>query len=85
MCRSIKVLRVPGQATTSAQVHAAALQFVLGHPAVKSVIPGASGPGQVRANLRLLEAVIPSSLWSDLKTEGLLRPDAPVPVASPWV
>jgi hypothetical protein len=28
MCRSIKVLRVPGQATTSAEVRAAALQFV---------------------------------------------------------
>ena len=28
MCRSIKVLRVPGQPATSAEVHAAALQFV---------------------------------------------------------
>ena len=28
MCRSIKVLRVPGQVTTLDEVHAAALQFV---------------------------------------------------------
>ena len=28
MCRSIKVLRVPGQPATSEEVHAAALQFV---------------------------------------------------------
>lgn len=28
MCRSIKVLRVPGQSATSEEVHAAALQFV---------------------------------------------------------
>lgn len=54
----------------------AALQFVLGHPVVKSVIPGANSPDQVRANVALLNAHIPASLWSDLKTEGLLREDA---------
>ena len=57
----------------------AALQFVLGHPAVKTVIPGANTPEQVVANRRLLEVQIPAGLWSDLKAEGLLRPDAPVP------
>jgi D-threo-aldose 1-dehydrogenase len=57
----------------------AALQFVLGHPAVKTVIPGANSPEQVRANMRLLHARIPPALWADLKSEGLLRADAPVP------
>jgi D-threo-aldose 1-dehydrogenase len=57
----------------------AALQFVLGHPAVKTVIPGANSPDQVKANMRLLNARIPPTLWADLKSEGLLRPDAPVP------
>lgn len=57
----------------------AALQFVLGHPAVKTVIPGANASDQVTANLRLLDANIPAALWSDLKTEKLLRTDAPVP------
>jgi D-threo-aldose 1-dehydrogenase len=57
----------------------AALQFVLAHPAVTTVIPGANSPDQVKANAALLTAHIPPSLWSDLKSEGLLREDAPVP------
>ena len=57
----------------------AALQFVLGHPAVTTVIPGANSPDQVAANIALLQARIPAALWSDLKAGGLLRPDAPVP------
>ncbi len=57
----------------------AALQFVLGHPAVKTVIPGANNPKQVAASLRLLQTRIPPSLWTDLKSEGLVRPDAPAP------
>ena len=61
----------------------AALQFVLGHPAVKTVIPGANSAAQVKENLRLLKARIPPSLWSDLKTEGLVRQDAPVPAEHP--
>lgn len=58
---------------------AAALQFVVGHPAIKTVIPGANSPEQVRFNAGLLAAPIPASLWSDLKAGGLLRSDAPVP------
>jgi len=57
----------------------AALQFVLGHPAVKTVMPGANSPHQVSANMLLLRSRIPPALWSDLKSEGLLRADAPVP------
>ncbi len=58
---------------------AAALQFIFGHPNVKTVIPGMIGPAQVEANVRVLETPIPSGLWSDLKGEGLVRPDAPLP------
>jgi D-threo-aldose 1-dehydrogenase len=57
----------------------AALQFVLGHPAVRTVIPGAVSPDEVEANVALLARPIPNSLWSDLKIAGLLRPDAPTP------
>ena len=57
----------------------AALRFVLGHPAVKTVIPGANSPAQVKANLLLLKSRIPPGLWSDLKSEGLVRSDAPLP------
>lgn len=58
---------------------AAALQFVLGHPAVKTVIPGAVSAAEVSANVALLETAIPPALWSDLRSEGLIRPDAPLP------
>jgi D-threo-aldose 1-dehydrogenase len=57
----------------------AALQFVLGHPAVRTVIPGAVSGAEVRANVALLSRALPAALWSDLKSAGLLRPDAPTP------
>ncbi|NBZ86221.1 aldo/keto reductase [Stagnihabitans tardus] len=58
----------------------AAFQFPLCHPAVVSVIPGGVGPDQVQANARAAGAVIPGALWAALKSEGLLREDAPVEV-----
>ena len=58
---------------------AAALQFVLAHPAVKTIIPGAMAAQEVRQNVALLEETIPPALWADLKEAGLLRNDAPVP------
>ena len=60
---------------------AAALQFVLAHPAVKSVIPGAMADSEVRQNVALLKEPIPSQFWAELKGQGLLREDAPVPAA----
>ncbi|MCR8725111.1 aldo/keto reductase [Frigidibacter sp. ROC022] len=57
----------------------AALQFPLHHPAVKTVIPGAMTAEEVAANVAVLDAAIPDALWSDLKTEGLIRAEAPVP------
>jgi D-threo-aldose 1-dehydrogenase len=60
----------------------AALQFVLGHPVVKTVIPGANSAEQVRNNRALLDTPIPPQLWSDLKSEGLVRADAPVPAGT---
>ena len=58
---------------------AAALAFPLAHPAVVCVIPGGQTPDEVRRNAALLDQTIPPGLWADLKTEGLLRADAPVP------
>jgi len=58
---------------------AAALQFVMGHPAIKTVIPGAVTPEQVRSNVSVFTTPIPDGLWSDLRGEGLIRPDAPFP------
>ncbi|WP_170405180.1 aldo/keto reductase [Ruegeria arenilitoris] len=58
---------------------AAALQFVLGHPSVKTVIPGAVSAAEVQANVALLNRDIPLGLWSDLRSEDLIRHDAPLP------
>jgi D-threo-aldose 1-dehydrogenase len=58
---------------------AASLQFTLHHPAVASIIPGAIAPSQVTRNLELFRHETPAELWSELKTQGLLRSDAPTP------
>ncbi|HWK48357.1 MAG TPA: aldo/keto reductase, partial [Steroidobacter sp.] len=58
---------------------AAALQFPLAHPQVTSVIPGAESAQQLRITLDHYHAAIPDSLWTDLKAECLIAPDAPVP------
>lgn len=55
----------------------AAFQFPLRHPAVVSVIPGGQGVIEMQSNIRASEAEIPDALWTDLKTEGLLREEAP--------
>jgi len=57
----------------------AALRFPLTHPSVVSVIPGAQNPKEVQLNVKTMDVKIPKSLWADLKAQGLLRQDAPVP------
>jgi D-threo-aldose 1-dehydrogenase len=58
---------------------AAALQFPLGHPAIAAIIPGAAAPAEVERNLAHFRTAIPTDLWAELKSEGLLHLDAPVP------
>jgi D-threo-aldose 1-dehydrogenase len=58
---------------------AAALQFPLAHPVVASVIPGPRNAAEFNANLPMITMKIPAGLWSDLRAQGLLHPDAPVP------
>ena len=58
---------------------AAALAFVLAHPQVASVIPGIADPQQVSDTMRLYAEPIPPAFWADLRTAGLVRPDAPLP------
>jgi D-threo-aldose 1-dehydrogenase len=57
-------------------LRAAALQFPLTHPAVATVCVGCRSPEEVRANASDLDVDIPASLWSDLASAGVLRPDA---------
>lgn len=65
--------------THNIPLKAVALQFVLGHPAVKTVIPGAVSATQVETNVELLEQEVSAAVWSDLRSGGLIRPDAPLP------
>ena len=59
---------------------AAALQFVMAHPAVDTVIPGASAPERVEENFRMMQHVIPDELWDELRHEGLLPEEAPTSI-----
>jgi D-threo-aldose 1-dehydrogenase len=58
---------------------AAALQFPLAHPAVAAILPGPRSVEEFEANAKLLQYPIMPSLWADLRTAGLLHPDAPTP------
>jgi D-threo-aldose 1-dehydrogenase len=58
---------------------AAALQFVLAHPVIKTNIPGTRSVKQLQDNLKTFRQEIPVSFWADLKRRGLVRQDAPVP------
>jgi D-threo-aldose 1-dehydrogenase len=58
---------------------AAALQFLLAHPAVASHVPGTRNLAQMNQNLELIAHPIPKAFWQELKAEGLVRQDAPTP------
>lgn len=59
---------------------AAAMQFVVAHPAIPSFIAGTRTVEQLQKNLEWFDFSIPSEFWADLKAKGLLREDAPTPV-----
>ena len=58
---------------------AAALAFVLAHPQIASVIPGMADTRQVSDTMRLYAEPIPAAFWAELRAEGLVRSDAPLP------
>lgn len=58
---------------------AAALQFVLAHPAVLSAIPGFLNPSQAIQAAQFVSHPIPAALWSDIQSAGLVLADAPLP------
>jgi D-threo-aldose 1-dehydrogenase len=63
----------------SVPLRAAALQFVLAHPAVASVIPGTKSSEHQEDNFRMMSHIIPADIWSELRDEGLIHPKVPVP------
>jgi D-threo-aldose 1-dehydrogenase len=60
-------------------LRAAALQFILAHPAIASVIPGARSVAEVEDNIKMVEWPIPEALWMELRSDGLLAAAAPTP------
>ena len=63
----------------SVPLKAVALQFVLAHPAVVSVIPGTKSPEHQKDNFHMMSYPIPKCLWEELRDEGLIHPESPVP------
>lgn len=75
-----KVARIEAVCTAhGVPLPAAALQFVVAHPAIPSFIAGTRTVEQLRQNLAWFSHPIPADFWADLKRRGLLREDAPVP------
>jgi D-threo-aldose 1-dehydrogenase len=60
-------------------LRAAAVQFPLAHRAVASLVAGVRTAAHLDEYPRFARQAIPPDLWADLRAEGLLRPDAPVP------
>ena len=58
---------------------AAAMQFVLGHPAIPTTVPGCRSVEQMADTVTAFRHDIPTDFWAELKHEGLIRADAPVP------
>ena len=58
---------------------AAAIQFPLAHPAVASLVAGVARVAHLDEYPAFMRQAIPADLWSELRNEGLLAADAPVP------
>ena len=58
---------------------AAALQFVLAHPAVGTVVPGAQSVPELEENFALVGQTIQGDVWAEMKAEGLIPADAVTP------
>ncbi len=58
---------------------AAAIQFPLAHPAVATVLTGVRSVAELEQNEQMMRFPVPPALWHDLKLEGLLPAEAPVP------
>jgi predicted aldo/keto reductase-like oxidoreductase len=61
------------------QAHVRSPEFILAHPAIASVIPGARSVAEVEENVALVKFAIPGELWAELKEDGLIAPAAPTP------
>ena len=62
-------------------LRAAALQFVLAHPAIEVVVLGARQASEWQDAVHMLRQPVPQAFWRALRDAGLLPPDAPIPEA----
>ena len=60
-------------------LRAAAIQFPLAHPAVRSLIAGVRRIDHLDEYPELMRRPIPGDLWTELRAEGLIPDEAPVP------
>jgi D-threo-aldose 1-dehydrogenase len=60
-------------------LRAAAVQFPLAHPAVVSIVAGVRRISHLEEYPGLFQEPIPADLWAELRHEGLLAADTPVP------
>jgi len=58
---------------------AAAVQFVLAHPAIAALVAGVRRIEHLDEYPDLFRAPIPAALWDDLRAEALIPPNAPTP------
>jgi D-threo-aldose 1-dehydrogenase len=61
------------------ELRAAAIQFPLAHPAVTSLVAGVRSVEHLDEYPRAMAVDLPAALWAELRAEGLLNPEAPVP------
>jgi D-threo-aldose 1-dehydrogenase len=61
------------------ELRAAAIQFPLAHPAVASLVAGVRSIEHLDEYPRAMAMNLPVALWAELRAEGLLHPEAPVP------
>jgi D-threo-aldose 1-dehydrogenase len=64
-------------------LRAAAMQFPMAHPAVASLVAGVRSIRHLDEYPALLGHPIPADLWSELRGEGLIAENAPVPEGAP--
>ena len=57
----------------------AALQFSIAPDVAAALVVGCASPAQVLADYTSLQIKVPAAFWADLRSEGLIEDDAPIP------
>ncbi|MEY8039631.1 aldo/keto reductase [Saccharopolyspora cebuensis] len=56
-----------------------AMAFAAAHPTVASVVVGVRTAAEAATNAALFTSPVPAELWAELRADGLVRPDTPLP------